>query len=237
MPIPGQPIRLDQLLSRYGYCSRSEARHWLRAGRVQAAGAVVTNPALKFRPGEVLVDTTPVEFPGGLLVLFHKPPGRVCTHDPREGPTIYDLLPARWVRRNPPANSVGRLDKDATGLLVLTDDGEWIHRWTAPRHHVAKRYEVTVDGHLTPEMVSRFASGTLRLDGESSPCLPARLELLSATRARLELTEGRYHQVKRMFASQGCPVRRLHRTHFGPFALGDLPEGGWCAVPWPEAAA
>lgn len=220
-------LRLDQLLSRFGYCSRSEARRWLRDGRVTRNGEALSDPSRRVSVDAVRVDGAPVEFPGGLLALFHKPAGVVCSHDAGEGRRIYDLLPERWSRRNPPVSSVGRLDRDATGLLVLTDVGEWIHRWTSPRHHVPKRYEVTLDADLDPACVALFASGTLRLEGEATPCLPARLEILSSREARIELTEGRYHQVKRMFASQGARVVRLHRTHFGPYALGDLPEGQW----------
>ncbi|MBN8248255.1 MAG: rRNA pseudouridine synthase [Verrucomicrobia bacterium] len=226
--MPDSLLRLDQLLSRFGFCSRSEARHWLRAGRVTVDGQSVADPSRRVAVATVRVDGAPVEFPGGILALFHKPAAVVCSHDEGEGRRVYDLLPERWSRRNPPVQSVGRLDKDATGLLVLTDIGDWIHRWTSPRHHVPKLYEVTVDADLDPACVERFASGTLRLDGESAPCLPARLEILSAREARIEITEGRYHQVKRMFASQGAHVVRLHRTRFGPFELGALAEGEWC---------
>jgi len=201
---------------------------------VSVAGETAADPSRRVHIASVLVDGAPVEFPDGLLVLFHKPAGVVCSHEVGEGPRVYDLLPDRWNHRNPPVSSVGRLDKDATGLLVLTDAGDWIHRWTSPRHHVPKRYEVAVDSDLNPVCVERFASGTLLLDGESEPCRPAHLEILGPREARIELTEGRYHQVKRMFGSQGARVVRLHRTHFGPFALEDLPEGHWRAVPFPS---
>lgn len=233
MSATSRPLRLDQLLSRFGYCSRSEARVWLRQGRVRVGGVPALDPGQRVRTEEVLIDLEPVENPGGLLALYHKPAGLVCSHEADEGPSIYDALPSRWLRRNPPVTSVGRLDKDTTGLLLLTDDGDWVHRWTSPRHETPKVYEVTVDRDLDPSSVGVFASGTLRLDGESSPCHPARLEILSPREARVELTEGRYHQVKRMFASQGSRVIHLHRTRFGPFELGGLPEGGWRLVPPP----
>ena len=165
--------------------------------------------------------------PGGLLALFHKPAGYVCSHDGRDGPTIYELLPARWTRRHPPLTSVGRLDRDTTGLLLLTDDGALVQRWTSPRHKVPKVYEVSVDADLRPELIALFASGKLLLEGEDKPCLAAKLEILSAREARLELIEGRYHQVKRMFASQGLNVTRLHRSRFGQFELGELQPGQW----------
>ncbi len=220
-------LRLDQLLSRFGYCSRSEARGWLRNGRVQRGDEILDDPSERVLATEVLVDGEPVEFADGLLVAFHTPAGYTCSHDPKDRPTIFEILPPRWQARNPVVSSVGRLDKDATGLLLLTDQGDLIHEWTSPRHHVPKLYEVTVEADLPPGLEILFASGTLLLEGETKPCLPARLEVLGPCSARLELTEGRYHQVKRMFASQGCPVVRLHRSRIGVLELGDLPEGQW----------
>ena len=220
-------LRLDQLLSRFGYCSRSEARAWLRRGRVLRGEEVLDDPSERVLATEVLVDGQPVEFPEGLLVAFHKPAGYTCSHDPKDSPTIFEILPPRWLARNPVVSSVGRLDKDATGLLLLTDQGDLIHEWTSPRHHVPKLYEVTVEADLLGGLEALFASGTLLLEGEAKPCLPARLEVLGPRSARVELTEGRYHQVKRMFASQGCPVSRLHRTRIGALELGNLPEGQW----------
>lgn len=226
-------LRLDALLSRFGYCSRSEARAWLKAGRVLVGGAPAKSPSDKAVPTNVLVDGEPIEHPHGLLVLLHKPAGLVCTHDEGEGPTIYDILPPRWLQRNPPVTSIGRLDKDTTGVLLLTDLGEIVHRWTSPKHKVPKLYEVTVSADLAPGLVELFASGTLMLEGEDKPCLPAKLEILGTREARLEITEGRYHQVKRMFASQGCPVVRLHRSRFGEFDLAGLAPGEWRVLATP----
>jgi 16S rRNA pseudouridine516 synthase len=223
-------MRLDALLSRYGYCSRSEARAWLKAGRVTLNGKSLTSHSDKALPGAVLVDGEPVEFPDGLLVVLHKPADFVCSHDPGEGPSVYDLLPPRWRDRNPVVTTIGRLDKDATGVLLITDDGELVHRWTSPKHKVTKLYEVTVDADLPPGLAELFASGTLLLDGEGKPCLPAKLEVLGPREARLELTEGRYHQVKRMFASQGCTVMSLHRSRFGEITLDGLAAGEWRAL-------
>jgi len=181
----------------------------------------------KFLPEEVVVDGEPLESPEGILVMFHKPAGCVCSHDEHEGQRVFDLLPARWIKRNPPVTTVGRLDKDATGVIIITDRGDLVHRWTSPKHHVPKLYEVTVDRDLDPKLIALFASGELRLEEEPKPCLPAKLEIISAREARVELTEGKYHQVKRMFAGQGCTVTRLHRSRFGEFELGDLPVGQW----------
>ncbi len=179
----------------------------------------------------MFVDGELIECPDGVLALLHKPAGYVCSHDAREGPTIYELLPQRWSRRNPPVTSVGRLDKDATGALLVTDLGELVQHFTSPRHKVPKIYEMTVDLNLDASLVEKFVSGTLLLDGEEKPCLPAKLEILGAREARLEIIEGRYHQVKRMFAAHGCTVTRLHRSRFGEFDLGGLAEGQWKLLP------
>lgn len=224
-------IRLDALLSRFGYCTRSEARAWIKAARVLINGAPARSPSEKARPHSVLIDGQPVEFPDGILIVMHKPAGCVCSRDPAEGPSIYDLLPARWLRRNPPVTTVGRLDKDTTGVLLITDDGEIVHRLTSPKHKISKLYEAILDTDIPAHAAELFASGTLLLDGEEKPCLPAKLEIISPREARLELTEGRYHQVKRMFASVGCNVTRLHRSRFGDHALDGLTPGEWRVGP------
>lgn len=228
-----QPRRLDQIFSRYGYGSRSEAKQWARAGRITVKGEVVKDTAAKADPLDVLIDGKPIEAPDGLLVLFHKPAGYVCSHELRDGANIYGLLPPQWLQRNPPVTSIGRLDKDTTGVILLTDLGELVQRWTSPKHKVSKVYEVTVDGILKPELVDLFAIGTLQLEDEDKPCLPAKLEILSPNTARLELIEGKYHQVKRMFGSQGCPVTKLHRSRFGDYTVDDLPEGQWRTIALP----
>jgi len=223
-------FRIDQILSRHGYCSRGESRGWLKAGRVRINDLVAKDPSEKVLLADLRIDGEPVDHPEGILVMLHKPAGLVCSRDEREGANVFSLLPERWSRRNPPITSVGRLDKETTGLLLITDRGELVQRWTSPRHKVTKRYEVLVDQDLTPELVPLFASGTLRLPDESDPCLPATLTLTGTRTASLDLIEGRYHQVRRMFASQGFRVESLHRSRFGALDLGDLPPGQWRAV-------
>jgi 16S rRNA pseudouridine516 synthase len=171
-----------------------------------------------------------------LLLLLHKPVGLVCSHEAREGPNVYSLLPPRWRERNPPVTSIGRLDKDTSGLLLLTDQSELVHRLTSPKHKVPKVYRATVGADLSPALIPLFASGTLVLKDEQTPCAPAELKILSPREAELTLTEGRYHQVRRMFASQGLEVLTLHRARFGRLELGDLPAGQWRKLP-PDAFA
>ena len=217
--------RLDQLLANLGYCSRREARDWIDAGRVTIRGKIADDPGTKAHAADVLVDGQALDHPDGLLLLLHKPLGLVCSHDEREGPNVYSLLPPRWRARNPQITSIGRLDKDTSGLLLLTDQTALVHRLTSPKHKVPKLYRATLDRDIQPGLVELFASGTLLLTGEKEPCLPAALRILDSRTAELTLTEGRYHQVRRMFASQGCEVLTLHRARFGDLELGDLPPG------------
>jgi len=223
--------RLDQLLSNLGYCSRRDARSWIRDGRVTIGGEPAADSGAKVREADVHVDGAPLDHPAGLLLMLHKPVGLVCSHDEREGPNVYGLLPERWRRRNPQVASIGRLDKDTSGLLLLTDQTELVHRLTSPRHKVSKIYRATVGRDLTPELVPVFADGTLLLDGEDKPCAPAELKIMSAREAEVGLTEGRYHQVRRMFASQGYEVLTLHRSGFGTLQLDGLPAGQWRELP------
>ncbi|MDI1320337.1 MAG: pseudouridine synthase [bacterium] len=223
--------RLDQLLANLGYCSRREARAWIQAGRVTVRGVVVDDFGAKADPADVRVDGEPLDHPDGLLLLLHKPAGLVCSHDEREGPNVYSLLPLRWRGRNPAVTSIGRLDKDTSGLLLLTDQTELVHRLTSPKHKVPKVYRATLSAEVSRALIPLFASGTLLLKDEKDPCAPAALKILSPREAELTLTEGRYHQVRRMFASQGVEVLALHRARFGPLELGGLPVGQWREVP------
>ncbi len=229
-------LRLDQLLSRFGYCSRSQARIWLKTGRVLVDGQAVREPDRRVNPATVRIDGEPVDHPQGVLVVLHKPAGCVCSRDTREGPNVFEFVPPRWSARNPEITTIGRLDKDATGVLLLTDQGDLVHRWTAPRHKIPKVYQVTLDQEPPAGLAEVFASGTFRLDGEDKPCAPALLEPLGGNLLRLTITEGRFHQVKRMFAVHGRVVTALHRSQFGPYTLGNLAPGEWRDEPLPTGA-
>jgi 16S rRNA pseudouridine516 synthase len=226
--------RLDQLLANLGYCSRSEARDWIRSGRVTVAGKVERNFGAKANPAMVQVDGEPLDHPEGLLLLVHKPVGLVCSHDAREGPNVYSLLPPRWRARNPVITSIGRLDKDTSGLILLTDESPLVHRLTSPKQKVPKVYRAILATDLPAGLAELFAAGTLVLTGEKDACAPATLRVVGPREADLTLTEGRYHQVRRMFASQGCEVLTLHRSHFGHLELGDLAPGKWRELPLAE---
>lgn len=226
-------LRLDRALANLGHGTRREAARAVRDGRVTVGGVVVRTPETHADPADVAVDGAPLEFPHGLLVAFHKPTGVVCSHDDREGTRVYDLLPARWITRNPKVTTVGRLDKDSSGLLLVTDLPALVHALASPRHHVEKRYVVGLERSLTAveaeHLVGVFAAGTLMLRGEDAPCLPAQARVRSDGRVEVVLTEGRHRQVRRMFAALGHHVATLVREAVGPYELGTLAEGEWRA--------
>lgn len=224
-------MRIDALLSRFGYCSRREVAQWLKRGRVTRNGEVVKSVNEKAEPQEVLVDGAPVEFPDGIYVALNKPLGCTCSHK-EEGDLVYDLLPAQWLRRNPVVNTVGRLDKETSGLLLLTDDGAFEHAQTSPKRHVPKVYAFTTASPVPQAAVAQFASGEFMLQGERTPCLPAELVITGECTGRLTLHEGRYHQVRRMLAAVGAPVESLERIEIGPLKLAELnlAPGEWVEI-------
>ncbi|MBA4137220.1 MAG: rRNA pseudouridine synthase [Opitutus sp.] len=226
--------RLDQLLANLGYCSRREARDWIDAGRIEVGGQIADDPGQKSHPAAVRVDGEPLDHPEGLLLMMNKPLGRVCSHDAGEGPSVYELLPERWRRRNPVVTTIGRLDKETSGLLLLTDQSALVHRLTSPKHKVPKIYRATLDADIPTDAKEIFARGTLMLKGETEPCAPAELQGLGLREAELTLTEGRYHQVRRMFSALGCEVVTLHRVRFGHLELGELAPGKWRELPLNE---
>ncbi len=217
--------RLDKLLSSLGYCTRKEVSKLVREGIITHIHHFPLKPDTKVSHDEIRFDDEPLDPPLGMVILMHKPTGLICSHDEGEGRLVYDLLPPRWRLRDPKLSTIGRLDKETSGLLLLTDDGALLHRLTSPRHHVTKIYEAILDRPLKGDEKTIFASGTLMLNGEKSPCLPAKLTIMDATHVTLEITEGRYHQVRRMFAAVGNHVTALHRSSFGELTLEDLKEG------------
>lgn len=223
-------VRLDKLLGSLGYCMRREVAALLRKGIITHTENFPLKCDTKVSQEEILYEGEPLDPSTGIVILMHKPLGLVCSHDEGEGRLVYDLLPPRWRLRDPKISTIGRLDKETSGLLLLTDDGALLHRLTSPRHHVAKIYEATLDRALNGNEAAIFASGTLMLHGEKSPCLPAKLTVIDETHVTLEITEGRYHQVRRMFAGVGNHVTALHRSHFGNLTLDNLASGEYCLI-------
>lgn len=218
--------RIDKLLCSTGRWSRREVKALMRQGRVRVDGRVVLKPEEKLGPAAALtVDGDAVDCSPFVYVMLHKPVGVLsATEDPRQ-PTVLDLLPPELRRRG--LFPVGRLDKDTTGLLLLTDDGALAHNLLSPKKHVDKVYQAQVDGVVDASDVAALAAGLVLGDG--TVCLPAGLEPLGdGSSCLVTLREGKYHQVKRMLAARGKPVLSLHRLRMGPLTLdGALKPGKW----------
>ena len=224
--------RVDKLLGSMGYGSRTEMARLGKAGGIVLDGVDLTDvsqriPVTPDLPGRMAIDGQPLDPVPGLVMMLHKPLGMTCSRK-EDGALVYDVLPPRWRRRDPAISTIGRLDKQTTGLLLLTDDGDLLHRVISPRRHVAKVYRATLARPLTGAEGDVFAAGGLVLEGEDKPLSPAVLEVLSPTEARLTVTEGRYHMVRRMFAAVGNHVEGLHRERVGGLVLpDDLAPGDW----------
>jgi 16S rRNA pseudouridine516 synthase len=234
--------RLDRLLANLGYGSRREVQALVARGQVLLDGAAVKDAGARIAVAADLaqrmtVAGQPLDPPAPLTVVMHKPLGVVCSH--REaGRSVYELLPPRWRARIPALSTIGRLDKDTSGLLLITDDGPFLHRVISPRSNIAKRYQATLDRPLEGHEAELFAAGTLLLEGEKDPLAPAVLEPTGANSADLTITEGRYHQVRRMFAAVGNHVVGLHRDRIGGLTLPpDLAPGAWRILTAEEQAA
>ncbi|KAF1009126.1 MAG: Ribosomal small subunit pseudouridine synthase A [Luteibacter sp.] len=222
-------MKLLRLLANLGYGSRKQVAAMFREGLVTDASGEVLYADDKMEHADVRFDGEPLDPPQGLVVMLHKPTGYTCSRKD-VGRLVYDLLPPRFGLRNPVLSTVGRLDRDTSGLLLFTDDGGLLHRIISPRASVAKVYEATLAQDLRGDEGALFAAGTLMLDGETDPLEPATLEVLGPRQVRLTLTEGRYHQVRRMFAAVGNHVETLRRTALGGLSLDGLPSGEWRAL-------
>ena len=222
-------MKLVKHLANLGYGSRKEVAWMFREGRVTDAAGEVLYADDPLEHDQVRVDGQPLDPSPGLVLMLHKPAGCTCsTRD--KGRTVYELLPARFARRDPALSTVGRLDRDTTGLLLFTDDGQLLHRIVSPKSRLPKIYQATLAQDLRGDEAALFASGTLMLESETSPLLAAELEELGPRQAQLTLHEGRYHQVRRMFAAVGNHVEALHRPRVGGLELGGLAPGQWRAL-------
>ena len=212
--------RLDKILSDAGVAGRRELKDMIRGGRVRVDGVAVTKADAKFDETAVsiTVDGEPIGLEKFVYYMLHKPEGVVTATEDGEHKTVLDLFPPELRRRG--LFPVGRLDKDTTGLLIITNDGDYAHRIISPKTHVAKRYLAETDGIPDESDAKAFADGMVLRDG--TQCLPAKLEVTGESRCYVTLLEGKYHQVKRMLAARGKPVVKLHRCSVG---LLELDEG------------
>jgi 16S rRNA pseudouridine516 synthase len=230
-------MKLVKLLANLGYGSRKEVQRLIRSGAVTDTDGNVLGENDLPPHDEILFRGEPLDPPFPLVIMLNKPDGYTCSsEDP--GSTIYDLLPERFALRNPGLNPIGRLDKDTTGLLLMTDDGKLLHKIIHPKSNCLKIYHATLDRPLEGHEGELFGSGTLVLNSETRPLLPATFEPLGEKEALVTLHEGRYHQVRRMFAAAGNHVLGLKRTSIGGLKLPeDLEEGDWRALEPEELAS
>jgi 16S rRNA pseudouridine516 synthase len=220
-------MKLAQILFTQGFGTRRVCAGLVEAGLVSREGQVLDDPNAELETDGLVLEVEGRAWPyhAKALVLLHKPAGYECSQKPRHHPSVMTLLPAPLRQRG--VQPIGRLDEDTTGLLLLTDDGTLIHRLTSPKKHVPKLYEVGCKHPVTGEQVGRLLEGVV-LDDDPAPVRAAACEADGERGLKLTLTEGKYHQVKRMVAAVGNRVETLHRSSFGPLALpADLAPGQW----------
>lgn len=216
-------MRLDKFICDATGLTRSQAGKVVRQGLITVNGQQAKQPAQQVAlTDQIFLEDQQLQLIGLRYFMLHKPEGYVCSTDDPDHPTVFSLLDEPLQER---LHTVGRLDLDTTGLVLITDDGQWSHRISSPKHHVAKTYRVWLADPVSHTAIKQFAEG-VQLRGEKNITLPAELELISDTEALLTIHEGRYHQVKRMFAAIGNKVVRLHREKIGGLQLpDDLAEG------------
>lgn len=216
-------MRLDRFLAEATGQTRSVVKKALHRGEVTVDGEVVKNSSQQIDGQAVRLEGRLLGEPKARYVLLHKPTGYISSTQDEVHPCVLQLLPPELCRG---IQCAGRLDVDTTGALLLTDDGQWSHRLRAPKHGCKKVYQVDLAEPLAMDVAAQFAEGIL-LHGEDKLTLPAKLEIITPTRVLLTIQEGKYHQVKRMFAAVGNFVVGLHRLQVGEIVLDDLPEGQW----------
>ncbi len=234
-------MRLDRLLSNLGYGGRKEMAMAIKNGWVDIDGEVIKQPSLNVnlkdvRSGNVKLEDETLDPLPPLTVMLHKPAGYTCSHRD-SGKLVYDLLPKRWHKRKPSFSSIGRLDKHSSGQLLFTDDGDLLHRIIHPKTHAKKYYQVTLRDNLKGNESELFASGDFYMDEDDKVLKPAKWTANDNKSGIMILSEGRYHQVRRMFETLGNKVITLHRFQTGGLELGDLPEGEWKALSDNDLAA
>ena len=228
-------MKLLKIIGNLGYGSRRDVQAMFDEGRICDLSGTILHAKSSCDASQLLLDGVRVDPLQGTVLMLHKPCGYTCsTRDPNQ--VVYDLLPARFRLRNPIIAPIGRLDRPTSGLLLLTDDGQLQHRITAPKAHLPKSYIAELAQPLRGDEQEAFASGKIMLDGEDTPLRPATLSAIGENLVRVVITEGRYHQVRRMFACLGNHVESLHREKIGQLALGDLAEGAWRVLTAEELA-
>ena len=219
-------MKLIKYLANLGYGSRREVTELVKRQGVTRRDGSVVREGDTVEHDEFVIEGRPLDPAPGAVIMLFKPVGYVCSARDANR-LIYELLPSRFLNRSPVMAPIGRLDRDTSGLLLVTDDGKINHRLSSPRTHVPKVYDVRLASDLRGDEAALFASGTLMLNGETTPLRPATLEVHGARAAQVTLMEGRYHQVRRMFAAMENHVEALHRRAVGGVKLGSLEPGQW----------
>ncbi len=225
-------MRLDRLLSNLGYGGRRDMAAAVKAGAVSVNGEVVRDESfsvrlLDARSGKVMLDGEAIDPPSPMTIMMNKPAGYVCSREDASGHLIYDLLPKRWTLRKPALSPIGRLDKDSTGQILITDDGDLLHRIISPKTDTPKQYRISLRDDLRGDEAALFSSGEFMMKGEQKPLRPAHWMADGSRAGIMTLHEGRNRQIRRMFEQLGNEVMGLHRFQTGGLALGDIPEGEW----------
>lgn len=212
-------MRLDKFLSDNSLFSRSEIKNLIKKGSVSVNGHMINSAEFKVVPetDNISLNGECVIYKKFVYLMLNKPAGILSASNDKNRKTVVDLAPAEYKHYN--LFPVGRLDKDTTGLLILTNDGDFAHKVISPKSNIEKSYIAVVDGSVTPDMITAFASGVVLSDG--TVCKPAILEKITDTSARVIITEGKYHQIKRMFGVVGLGVNALHRERIGELQLPD----------------
>lgn len=228
-------MRLDKFICDCTGLTRSQAGKLIRQQLVTVNGNHVKQPALQLKPDDaVCLEDEKLELLGSRYIMLHKPAGYVCSTDDPDHNTVFALIEEPLLER---LHTVGRLDLDTTGLVLITDDGQWSHKISSPKHHCAKTYRVWLADPVPESAVALFEAGIL-LRGEKTLTKPAQLKIIAPHEALLTIHEGRYHQVKRMFAAIGNKVEQLHREQVGTLFLDDsLKEGEYRFLTPAEVAA
>ncbi len=217
--------RFDKIISNQFNISRKDARIGIRRGKAVADGQVLKDPSVLLDvDSEIVFDGKKLEYKKFVYILMNKPKGVISATNDKSKKTVVDLVPQEFKRNG--LFPVGRLDRDTTGLLIITDDGEFAHKAISPKSKVYKTYVATLDGGVTQQMVEIFEKGVVLADG--TVCQKAILKPLGENKAEIKICEGKYHQIKRMFGTVGLGVNELERTAFGGLRLPDGLLQGQC---------
>ena len=215
--------RIDKIISSQGKYSRSEIKKLASQGRIKINDNIVkkVNEKIDIETSTIYIDNEKLDFKRNIYLILNKPKGYISASEDRSQKTVLDLIPEKYFRKG--LFPAGRLDKDTTGMMIITDDGEFAHNILAPRKHIEKTYRVQIDIDITEEMREKFKQGIVLKD---HVCCPATIIVEDKNTALITITEGKYHQIKRMFGCFGAKVVKLHRISMGGLQLpSDLEEG------------